>query len=353
MVKSLPLILLGILLSLSLCGQDIHFTQFMNTPLQVSPGLTGVFSGNTRVGATYRSQWNDVPVPFRTFSAYADRKFNCGREKPGYWSAGLAFNHDRAGDSRLTLMNMNGYGSYTQPLSKRALLTVGANLGVGQRGFDTDDLRSDSQYDAGTGLANPSLGLGENFNRTSLIFFDAGIGANLRLQAKQHTKTRSNQNDQEKRNRLDLGFGLHHLNRPNMSFLDDQKVNLPMRFAAYGDGLLQLSEKMDLQLGFQAQLQQAYREYVGIAGVKLHLNQQRGKEFTIMGAMGLCSNNEFTDAWFPMLEFQFRDQLRVSASYNVTVSDFQTATGRNGGFELGVRYIFKKICPIKYCLPFI
>jgi type IX secretion system PorP/SprF family membrane protein len=355
MVKSLPLILLGILLSLGLCGQDIHFSQFMNTPLQVSPGLTGVFAGNTRVGATYRSQWNDVPVPFRTFSAYADHKFVCGREKDGFWSAGLAINYDRAGDSRLTLMNLGGYGSYTQPLSSRSLLTLGANLGVGQRGFNTDDLRSGSQFDPSTGLANPSLGLGENFNRTSLTFFDVGIGANLRLQAEQHTKTLSNQDKEEKRNRLDLGFGLHHLNRPNMSFVDDQKVNLPMRFAAYGDGLLQLVDDWDLRLGFQAQFQQAYREYVGIVGARLHLSQQRGKEFTIMGAVGLRFN-EFSDAWFPMLEFQFRDQLRVSASYDINVSDFQVATGRNGGFELGVRYLFKQICPItnvKYCPPFI
>jgi len=226
MVKSLPLLILGILLSLSLCGQDIHFTQFMNTPLQVSPGLTGVFSGNTRVGATYRSQWNDVPVPYRTFSVFADHKFVCGRENPGFWSVGLALNHDRAGDSRLTLMNLGGYASYTQPLSKRAILTVGANLGLGQRGFDTDDLRSDSQFDDGIGAFNPSLRLDNEFDRTSLIFFDLGLGANLRLQAEQRHRSRENK---DKRNRVDLGFGLHHLSRPNMSFVDDQKVNLPMR----------------------------------------------------------------------------------------------------------------------------
>lgn len=352
MVKSLPIILLGTLLSLGLYGQDIHFTQFMNTPLQVSPGLTGVFSGNTRVGATYRSQWNDVPVPYRTFSVYADHKFNCGREKPGFWSAGVAINHDRAGDSRLTLMSLGGYGSYTQPLSKRSILTLGANLGVGQRSFNTDDLRSDSQYDDGTGTFNPSLRLDNEFNRTSLTFLDLGLGANFRFQAEQRNKEGELEG---KRTRLDLGFGLHHLNRPNMSFIDDGKVNLPMRFAAYGDGLIEVADKLDLRVGLQAQFQNAYREYVGIVGAKLHLNSQAGKQVSLMGAVGLRFN-EFSDAWFPMLELQFRDQLRVSASYDVNVSDFQVATNRNGGFELGVRYLFKRICPlpnVKYCPPFI
>lgn len=337
---------------MGLYGQDIHFTQFMNTPLQVSPGLTGVFSGDTRVGATFRSQWNDVPVPYRTFSAYADHKFVCGREKPGFWSVGLAFNYDRAGDSRLTLLSLGGYGSYTQPLSKRALLTVGANLGVGQRGFDTEDLRSDSQYDDGTGTFNPGLRLDNQFNRTSLVFLDLGIGANLRFQALQRKQSRFKR---DKRNRLDLGFGLHHLNRPNMSFIDDQQVNLPMRFAVYGNGLLQVADDWDLRLGLQAQFQNAYREYVGIVGAKFHLKRQRGKEISLMGAAGLRFN-DFSDAWFPMLELQFRDQLRVSASYDVNVSDFSVATNRNGGFEIGVRYLFRRICPIpniKYCPPFI
>jgi len=340
------------MLSLGLYGQDIHFTQFMNTPLQVSPGLTGVFSGDTRIGATFRSQWNDVPVPYRTFSAYADHKFVCGREKSGFWSVGLALNYDRAGDSRLTLFNLGGYGSYTQPLSKRALLTIGANLGVGQRGFDTEDLRSDSQYDDLTGTFNSALRLDNQFNRTSLIFIDLGVGANLRFQSEQSKQAPYKH---KKRNRLDLGFGLHHLNRPNMSFIDDQKVNLPMRFALYGDGLLEIADDWDLRLGLQAQFQNAYREYVGIVGAKYHLNSDRGKEVALMAAVGLRFN-DFSDAWFPMLELHFRDQLRVSASYDVNVSDFQVATNRNGGFELGVRYLFKRICPInniKYCPPFI
>jgi hypothetical protein len=140
-----------------------------------------------------------------------------------------------------------------------------------------------------------------------------------------------------------------------MSFVDDQKVNLPIRVAAYGDGLAQLSEEIDLRLAFQAQFQDTYREYVGMIGAKLHLNRQRGKEFSIVPTVGLRFN-EFTDAWFPMLEFHHREQLRVAISYDINVSDFQIATNQRGGLELNVRYLFKKVCPIpkvKFCPPFI
>ncbi|RMF04153.1 MAG: type IX secretion system membrane protein PorP/SprF, partial [Bacteroidetes bacterium] len=216
MVKHLPFLLLGIFLSLELSGQDIHYTQFMNTPLHVNPGLTGVFSGNTRIGATYRSQWRQVPVNYRTFSAYADHKYTCGRENDGFWSSGIALNYDRAGDANLTWANLGLYGSYTQPLSERTLVTIGATLGLGQRRFDTDNLRSDSQFDEGVGIYDPGLSIGENFSRQSLIFLDMGLGANLRWQARQRHKTRT-QRSTDKRSHLDIGVGVHHLNRPDMS----------------------------------------------------------------------------------------------------------------------------------------
>lgn len=345
------LLLLAVFISLSLSGQDIHFTQFRNTPLNVSPGLTGVFSGNTRVGAAYRSQWNPL-VSYRTFSVYTDNKYICGREKDGFWSTGLALNHDQAGDSRLSLLNVGLYGSYTQPLSSRSLLTIGGNLSANQRRFRTDDLRSGSQFDITTGSFSPTLGLGENFNRTSLFFLDFGLGANLRLQAKQRNRYYAHKN---RRNRLDVGVGLHHLTRPDVSFFEDEDVNLPIRIAAYGDGNLQLADKLDLQLALQAQFQTTYREYLGILGLAIHVNQNRGKELAVVPAVGMRFN-EFTDAWFLMFELHVHDQWRLGVSFDSTVSDFQVAVDNPGGIEFTARYLFRRICPIpnvKYCPPFI
>lgn len=346
------LLFLFLLMALGLAGQDIHFSQFMNTPLNVSPGRTGVFSGNARLGATYRSQWTQVPVGYRTFSVYADKKFICGREKPGFWSLGLALNHDRAGDSRLALSNIGLYGSYTQPLSPRALLTVGANLTGSQRRFATDDLVADSQFDQGTGSFNGALPLGENFDRTSMIFLDFGLGANLRLQAKQRNKYYENR---RKRSRLDLGVGLHHLTRPDVSFAEDEEINLPMRLSVYGDGLLQVARKLDVRLALQAQFQQEYREYLGHIGLLLHVNRKRGRELAVVPTIGIRVN-DFVDAWFPMLELHIHERWRLGVSYDVNISDFEIATDGRGGIEFSARYLFRRICPIpnvKYCPPFI
>ena len=38
--------------------QDIHFSQFSETPLLRNPALAGIFSGDVRVQAVFRNQWN-------------------------------------------------------------------------------------------------------------------------------------------------------------------------------------------------------------------------------------------------------------------------------------------------------
>jgi hypothetical protein len=57
-----------------LFAQDFHYSQFTYAPLHLNPGLTGVFAGDTRVTTNFRSQWNQVPVAYRTFTVTADHK---------------------------------------------------------------------------------------------------------------------------------------------------------------------------------------------------------------------------------------------------------------------------------------
>ena len=49
-------------------AQDIHFSQFSETPLLRNPALAGIFSGDLRIQAVYRNQWNSVTVPYQTSS---------------------------------------------------------------------------------------------------------------------------------------------------------------------------------------------------------------------------------------------------------------------------------------------
>ena len=41
-------------------AQDIHFSQFYQSPLNLNPALTGVMNCNHRIVANYRNQWASV-----------------------------------------------------------------------------------------------------------------------------------------------------------------------------------------------------------------------------------------------------------------------------------------------------
>jgi hypothetical protein len=56
-------------------AQDIHFSQFYNTPILVNPAFTGFINGNYRFAALYRNQWASVTVPYQTINATDELSF--------------------------------------------------------------------------------------------------------------------------------------------------------------------------------------------------------------------------------------------------------------------------------------
>ncbi|MEO6357893.1 MAG: type IX secretion system membrane protein PorP/SprF, partial [Ferruginibacter sp.] len=63
-----------LLSSLQVAGQDIHFSQFFETPLLRNPALGGLFSGDIRLQSVYRTQWQSVTVPYQTVSLNGEYK---------------------------------------------------------------------------------------------------------------------------------------------------------------------------------------------------------------------------------------------------------------------------------------
>ena len=55
-------------------AQDLHFSQFFNSPLTTNPANTGFIpGGDYRIGINYRNQWSSImTVPYQTMSAFGD-----------------------------------------------------------------------------------------------------------------------------------------------------------------------------------------------------------------------------------------------------------------------------------------
>ncbi|MEO1712595.1 MAG: type IX secretion system membrane protein PorP/SprF, partial [Bacteroidota bacterium] len=92
---------LSLFCTISLTAQDLHFSQFFNHAIYTSPGLVGVFDGDYRACGIYRSQWQSVPVDYRTFSAAFDMRLPVKILKEGYLSVGGILSADKAGDGEM------------------------------------------------------------------------------------------------------------------------------------------------------------------------------------------------------------------------------------------------------------
>ncbi len=341
------LLLPALLLAAGLSAQDIHYSQYWNSPFNLNPALTGVFEGNTRFTGNLRSQWASVPVDYLTFTGAVDHKFPVRSERSGYFAGGFNFNYDQAGLSRLHLATFGFNGSYTHRLSKGAFATAGVLAGFNQRGFKIQDLTFDRQYDPGRGVFDPNAFNGESFPNFSRFYVNFGTGLNLRIQSVDEYEDLVD--ELKKRTRLDIGMGLFHFNRPDQSFIKDSKARLFMRFSPYAMGVLMLNDDLDLVGNFMGQFQGPYTEMVGMIGAKAHINRDVNKHLALQLGVGYRFH-ELSDAIIPGIELTYKNW-QAGFTYDINISPFNVATLRRGGPEFSLRHIIKRVpaLPFKVC----
>src|SRR5882724_143846 len=71
-------------------SQDLHFSQFMNSPLVTNPANTGFIpDGDYRLGINYRNQWSSImAVPYKTMSAFGDMQIMQNENNTGWMGVG-------------------------------------------------------------------------------------------------------------------------------------------------------------------------------------------------------------------------------------------------------------------------
>ncbi len=315
-------------LSFQLHAQDIHYSQFGRSPLNINPALTGLFKGDLRFIGNYRSQWNKIPVNYMTFSGGVEQKFINSNMQNSLFSAALYLNHDEAGDLKLSNTNVNLSGSFTRRLSTKHYLTAGIQVGGAQRRFDVSRLQVDSQFDGDQ--HNSSLPTQENALNSSVFYADLSGGLNYRFQ------------NVENRMKLDFGVAVFHANSPDQSFYENGNQVLDPRWSYYGMTTFGVGKMLDVGLQAIAQFQGPHQEILVGGTGKIHLSQERDKEL----AFGLGLSYRIDDAWVPSLMIDYR-MWSFGVSYDVTSSPFNLISYRRGGPEFSLIYIFSKVRPPK------
>ena len=156
-------------------AQDIHFSQFNETPQLLNPGATGVYSGYIRAIANYKNQWAAMGNAFNTVASSVDMPLFDKNEKKAHLGVGLNFFSDKAGDSKFGLTQVNLCIAGILPVdAKGSKLSMGVSIGGAQHKATLAGLQWGSQYD-GAGF-NTAMSTNEALGVNSFTYFDLGAG---------------------------------------------------------------------------------------------------------------------------------------------------------------------------------
>ena len=311
-----------------IAAQDIHYSQFYNSPHTMNPALSGIYNGDKRYIGSIRDQWRWVPVTWFTFGAGYDQKIYPDKSDNHFWSVGGGFNHDRQGVSRLNTTQVFLTGTYSHLLNQENILTGGLSVGFGSRGFNTDDLTWDNQWNGDD--YDPSLPSGEQFDSDRINYLETALGLNYRWQKSSRTH-------------IDAGVGVFHLIEPSAGFYDEEDIKLPRNINLSFISKFQVSRMLDIQLNVLQQLQAEYSETLLGGLLAIHVNQDRGQETELHVGMGYRT----TGSLIPTAAIQWKN-IYVSGSYDFDGTDFNDEfSNRRGAIEFHVRYIITDVKDLK------
>ncbi|MFH1319867.1 MAG: PorP/SprF family type IX secretion system membrane protein [Bacteroidota bacterium] len=315
-------------------SQDIHFSQYNESPMTLNPALTGGFNGQIRAGLYYRDQWRSVTTPFRTIACAADVSNITNNWKSGYLAPGIVFYSDKAGDGKMGITQVNL--SIASGILVNGNNTVAAGLqgGFTQHSVNFNDLEWGNQYTNGAYNASQPTGEtpdGENF---SFADFSSGIMWNYKIG---ETNISSNNAFAVK-----LGVSVFHINQPLLSYYNgtNEGSKLYRKYTIHGSvekGLK--STNITLIPGFAYYNQGAAREV--IAGCKVRYIMKKGSQYTGYkkgSAFNFGGYYRFKDAFVALVQIEFANYA-VSFSYDINASGLTAVSSSRGGFEITLHFI--------------
>jgi len=306
-------------------AQDVHFSQFYENAILRNPGLTGIFSGDYKVGVDYRSQWANISVPFQTELISMETHILVNKEVGDYLSFGLAGTYDMAGTINFNSLQIYPAINYNKALEDvhNSYLSVGFAAGYIQRSVDMSKMTFSSQYiNGGYSVANPT---GETMPFRSLHAYDLAAGVSLNSSI--GTNNRFN---------YYVGAGLFHINRPNEIFSGGgDLIRLPMKWEGNLGFHYAINEQYGVTVHVNYSNEYPYEEWIG-GGLfsyrsVIHPLTEQATNFVFY--LGLFYR--YQDAIIPTVKMDYGN-LSVNFSYDVNNSALRPASLGAGGTEISL-----------------
>ena len=298
-------------------AQDIHFSQFHETPLYRNPALAGIVTGDIRVQAVYRTQWNAIANAYKTGSLNAEYKMPVGTSDDFLTLGGQVF-YDQAGTASLTTTHLLPAINYHKSVSStgNAYLSLGFMGGLVNRRFDRTKITTNSQYEG--------LGDGEGAAQSEYSYLDGSVGVSLNAGFGENPD-----------NNMYLGVAYHHFNKPRTSFYGNDELQLGAKYVVSGGVKFGVTEASYLSIEGDHIRQGAFQETVAgmMYGIKMGPDLEL-PDYTLHAGAYLRWN----DAFIPTIKLDYRP-FSVGFSYDVNISKLKTSSSGRGGFELSLSYV--------------
>jgi len=326
--------ILAILLTANLCcklptflfAQDIHFSQFYNSPLFVNPALCGsIDGGKIRLGSNYKSQWKSItPNAYTTYTGSFDMLISS--KKDYGLSVGLSFYNDRAGASNYGTSQFNATVGYIAKLNDANYFSSGITSGYGNKSADISKLKWGSQFDGNT--YNPNSSTGEiNQYSGSIYYPDFSAGLMWIFKTAEGIGA-------------EAGFSAFHLNRPNISLYNDATDRMYTKVIIHG-GINYRSKNSNTTLMPKLFYSSQGPSKELLAGMLINYELGMSSKYT-----GLLTSSSIAiggfyrarDAVVLVFNTELKKKLLIGISYDINISNLTMVSYGKGGIEISIIY---------------
>ncbi len=299
-------------------AQDLHFSQFFNSPLTTNPANTGFIpDADYRIGINYRNQYSSlIAVPYKTISAFADAQLFKNKLENGWLGIGGVILSDVAGSGSLRSTKVYGSVAYHQMLGNSSLLSAGFNYGYAAKRIDPTNLKFPDQFDGkffdGT---RPTEVFFSNIN---VDYYDMQVGLNYAYFPSENIY-------------INGGYSIHHVNKPRETFFGDNTDvgKIPIRHIGFLNAILKVDPRVIINPNIYFTTQTKAIELTGGLNANYNLSEY-GESQLIFGIY-----YRYKDAVIPMAGLETKN-LRFLFSYDATVSALKSYNGYRGGAELSI-----------------
>jgi type IX secretion system PorP/SprF family membrane protein len=317
-IRKILFVNLSFFVSIISYAQDLHFSQFYNSPLTTNPANTGFIpDADFRMGVNYRNQWNSIlNKPYVTISASGDAQFFRDKLQNGWLGLGGVLLSDKAGSGGLRSDKFYGSVAYHQMLGLSSLLSAGFNLGYVSKRIDPTVLKFPDQFNGK--FFDGTTPTGVQFANLNIDYYDMQVGMNYAYFPREDIY-------------INAGYSIHHVNKPKETFFGDntETGKIPIRHIGFLNAILKVNPRVIINPNIYFTTQQKAVEING--GIRANYNLSEYGESQLIAGLYY----RYKDAVIPTIGFETK-KTAFTFSYDATLSPLKSFNNYRGAAEFSI-----------------